>query len=312
LFFTGLIFLAGFVAVNAGMYSTVDIVKTFTKGLSDPYQFSVLASALLYLVELPSVFSFPLVILALAGAWLLTLRFLNVKEFGFAWRVGLIVLLPLTLTGLAVLQADHFPRHLLHLLPWMAIAAAWALIRLADRLHASGLPRAAAIAPVFLYLALFVYDGEKVFQDDPRNHAARWVLRNVPQGSTISWLGHDWIPNYRHVEFPDRGRPDAIVVEMHSANHYLSGMSLRNSYPSDYKRIFASRSAGRIKELQSLFRGTSEYKEVARFSEGYLMPEYRMADRLIGNRSRNYVAEVVIFVNAQTAPGARLVAGSLN
>jgi hypothetical protein len=220
--------------------------------------------------------------------------------------------LPLVLAFFAVLNADHFPRHLLHLLPWMAIAAGWALVRLADRLAEARLPRAAAIAPVFLYLSLFVYDGEKVFARDPRNRAAEWVLQNVPRGSAIDWQGHNWIPDYRHIEFPHQGRPDAIVAEMHTANHYLSGMSLRNSYPTDHKKIFASRSSGRIKQLQSIFRGTSEYREAARFVEGYFMPEYRFADALIGNRSRNYVAEIVIFVKGDQAQGVRTAAAPLD
>ncbi len=48
--------------------------------------------------------------------------------------------------------------------------------------------------------------------------------------------------------------------------------------------------------IQALFKGTTEYREVARFNEGYFMPEYRISDYVIGNRSRNYVAEVVIFM----------------
>jgi hypothetical protein len=89
-------------------------------------------------------------------------------------------------------------------------------------------------------------------------------------------------------------------------------MSLRNSYPTDHKKIFASRSSGRIKQLQSIFRGTSEYREAARFVEGYFMPEYRFADALIGNRSRNYVAEIVIFVKGDQAQGVRTAAAPLD
>jgi len=101
--------------------------------------------------------------------------------------------------------------------------------------------------------------------------------------------------DYEHVEFPNLGRPPVVVIEMHHANHYLSGMSWKNSFPEDYRFIFASRSQAWVEARQSLFRGTSEYKEVAHFSEGYFMPEYVLTDRLIGNRSRNYVAEIVIF-----------------
>jgi len=78
-------------------------------------------------------------------------------------------------------------------------------------------------------------------------------------------------------------------------------MGWRDSYPRDYRKIFMAQSQAQIDQLQSLFRGTSEYRERARFREGYFMPEYTVVDRLIGNRARNYVAEVVIFARATEA-----------
>ena len=53
----------------------------------------------------------------------------------------------------------------------------------------------------------------------------------------------------------------------------------------------------RVDAYQVLFKGQTEYREVARFGEGYFMPEYLLADALLGNRSRNYISEVVIFSN---------------
>ena len=54
--------------------------------------------------------------------------------------------------------------------------------------------------------------------------------------------------------------------------------------------------------MQALFQGSSEYREVARFGEGYFMPEYVLVDWLIGNRSRNYLSEIAIFRRDQ--PGS--------
>ncbi len=95
------------------------------------------------------------------------------------------------------------------------------------------------------------------------------------------------------IGFPET-RPDVLVMEMLNANHYLSGLGLRNSYPRDYRRIFDSPSQEWIDARQALFKGETEYETVARFEEGYLMPEYRITDAILGNRSRNYVSEVVI------------------
>ena len=149
--------------------------------------------------------------------------------------------------------------------------------------------------PFFIYLAIFVYDGEKVFIHEPRNEVAKWLLTNAEPATSICWWGHNWMPGFNHVLFPDKGRPQILVIEMHHANHYLSGMGLKNSFPKDYRLIFDGRSQARVETFQAVFKGTSEYKEVARFGEGYFMPDYVIVDNLIGNRSRNYVAEIVIF-----------------
>ena len=299
MFFTGIAFISGIAIVTAGSYTTYDLIKTFAKGISDPYKFSKLSSFLLYVVELPSVVSLPFAVLAVAGSFLLLRRLRSLPDKTRAFRLALVIGLPCAVAAFFVLfTLDHFPRHLITLIPWMALAAAAALVTLADKLAMRGFPRWATLAFVFGWMAVFVYDGERVFLSDPRNHAAQWVIDHLQPGGTVYWTHHNGFPErarLKYMDYPDQGRPDVIVAEMHTANHYLSGMGLRNSFPGDYRRIFASRSQSNVDLLQALFRGTSEYREVARFGEGYFMPEYRFADWLIGNRSRNYVAEIVVF-----------------
>jgi len=234
-------------------------------------------------------------LLAFVGTVLLAKKLFQCQEVIRLRAILMVVVLPLAIQIYSILfELDHFPRHMVPLIPWMAMTSAWSLAKLADLLKSRGLRPAIAVVPVFLYLGFFVYDGERVFFHEPRNEAARWLQKNVTPGTEVAWTGHNWIREYRHVDFPEI-RPPFLVVEMHTANHYVSGMGWKNSFPGDYRRIFASRSQARINELQSIFKATSEYREVARFSEGYFMPEYTLADRLIGNRSRNYVAEIVIF-----------------
>jgi hypothetical protein len=175
--------------------------------------------------------------------------------------------------------------------------SAWTLVRVVDRVKSKGIRPALVVLPFFLYLSLFVFDGEKVFIKEPRNEAAEWLLQNVTPGTDISWVyhGEDLIPGYKHVHFPNRGRPTVLIMEMHEANHFLSGLGLKNSYPKDHRYVFDCVSPEKLKAFQALFKGNSEYKEVARFEEGYFMPEYLMVNSLLGNRSRNYVTEIVIF-----------------
>lgn len=292
----GAFFLLGVTVVNFGFFTPLDLLKTIARGVGDPYQFEWYTSLFLYIIESPSIFSLPILLFGIFGATLLVRAGIRSRFTASTWPTFAIVWLPLLLNLLfIVFKLDHFPRHWVPIIPWLCLAAAFGLVRTGDWLKERHIPAAVLYACVFFYLALFVYDGERVFIDEPRNKAAYWIQENVPAGSRISWAGHNWAPGYETVVYPGEGEPEYVVVEMHSANHYLSGMWFRNSYPRDYRRIFGAWPQDWIDTMQALFQGTSEYEEVARFDEGYFMPEYRLSDYLLGNRSRNYVAEIVIF-----------------
>lgn len=299
----GVSFLAGMLAINLGTYTPLDFYQTLTSGVSDPYIFSTLSSTLLYLAELPSITGLPLFIASLGGGILLLARYARLQSTALRMRLGVVILLPLLVQLLLVLfKLDHFPRHLIPFIPWLAISGAWAINRLAGKLsERTGLAWMILPLLVLAWQALFVFDGEKGFINEPRNRAAEWVYGNIDKGSTHWWYYHS-LPDYKRAPFPST-RPDVVVEEMHHANHYLSGMGLRDSMPRDYRYIFDTESQEEVDAFQALFTGTSGYREAARFGENYFMPEYRLTDRLIGNRSRNYLAEVVIFVNSES-PGA--------
>lgn len=300
----GALFLAGMLAVNLGTYTPLDFIRTLRSGVSDPYLFEVSSSALLYLAELPSILGLPLCLAALAGGLALGARLVTLRDRPLQIRVGVVIVLPLLIHLLLVLfKLDHFPRHLVPFIPWLAMAGAWALLRLANFLHAhTGLHRAALPVAVLVWQALFVYDGEKGFINEPRNRAAEWLQANLGAGGTLWWYYHS-PPGYRIVNFPEQ-RPDVVIEEMHHANHYLSGMGLCDSLPRDYHHVFDIESQAQLDAFQGLFTGHSGYREAARFGENYFMPEYILTDRLIGNRSRNYLAEVVIFVNRDGTPAS--------
>ncbi len=291
----GAFFCVGFVVVNFGSYTPYDIAKTFFGGgVSDPYQFSWWSSLILYLIELPSVVSFPVVILTVVGGCFLIKKLFTIRTNERFLPIVLIIIVPLFIYSvLIVSKIAHFPRHLVFFIPWISIVTAWSLVKITDWVLAKGFHPTLVVIPFFVYLAIFVYDGEKVFLKEPRNEAGRWLIKNVTPGTTIYWSYH-WFSDYESVGFPME-RPPVLIMEMHEANHCLSGMGLRNSYPKDYRFIFDCESQETVQAFHSLFKGESEYKEVARFKEGYFMPEYTVVDNLIGNRSRNYVAEIVVF-----------------
>lgn len=289
-------FVAGFVVINLGAYGPHDFIRTLVRGSGDPYQFDRVKGAILHLVELPRLVGFPMLILGCAGTLMLARRVLGSTDGRKVGRVILVLVLPVVVHGaLLLVQLDHFPRHLVPFIPWIAISAGAGLIRLCDALRGRGIPAWVPCAAVFGYTAAFVWDGERVFLDDPRNAAARWLAGNVEDGSDYWWKRHKGVERWNHVRFPEDGRPPILVIEMLDANHYLSGVDFRDSYPKDHRLVHDSISQERVDQMQALFRGTSEYREVARFTEGYFMPERLLVGRISGDRSHTYVSEIVIF-----------------
>lgn len=294
--YAAVFFFAGYAAINFLDFTPFDLVKALIKGTNDPFLWSVWDNLWLYLLELPSIVSLAVVLLFVGGIIPLAKRWLAAEPLRRN-AVAVVVLLPLAVYLFAVaVKLDHFARHLVMILPWIFLVAAWSLVTLSEWLRARRVPAFVPVALVFAYLVAFVYDGERVFLREPRNEAARWLQQNVPQGTSIYWRGHTNFPGYVPVNFHDgQGRPPVLMMEMYRINPILSGMSWRATYPRDHRYIFEARTQKYVDNLQALFKGESEYRQVASFDEGYFMPEYNWVNHLIGNRSRNYVSEIVIF-----------------
>lgn len=294
---SGGLFLAAFLLVNLFAFGPADLYRAITgDGVAGGCDCSKLASLGLYLIELPSLLSLPVLLFGLVGAGSLALRFSKSRRDGRWWGILCAIGLTLAIYALTVVfTLDHFLRHLIPFIPWLALAAGWALLRAADWLARRKLPAWALLTPVFVYLALFVYDGERMYIAEPRNQAATWILENLPAGSSYAWRAHNDLPGFEYSGQPLRQRPDLVVIEMHLANDILSGYGWKNSLPRDYRKVFGADSQENMDWIQGLFQGTGGYRIAARFPDGYWMPEFRLVEALLGNRARNYLSEIVIF-----------------
>ena len=291
-------FLCGLVIVNAGTYTTPELLMTMLKSASS-WEFSRVFSMLVYAIQGPSLAGGAVLLLGMAAVIPMARRLFAKPWTADRTAVVLCVILPqVILAGLVVFTMDNFLRHAIPFIPWLVLAAAWTLVSLIDLARRRGLHPAWILAPVFAYQLAFVVDGERFFIDEPRNHAAQWLRQNVPSQTEVWWDGHQLIWDYKDVVFPRDGRPEVLVIEMHRANEYLSGMGWKNNLPRERRFVFGPRSQRTVDQLQAVFEGRSEYREVARFEPDYVMPEYRIVETLLGNRSRNYLAEVVIFKKA--------------
>ena len=263
------------------------------------------SGALVYVTELAGVFGLPVVLLAAVGAVAFARRSALLFR-GSQHRVAaaLTVWLPVAVAVYVILfRLDPFPRHLLTLLPWFALFSGAGFSLVQGRVRQFGAPPWVLPVVATTWLALFVIDAERNFVTDPRNRAAAWLLANVPRG-TVTYWPHHLLPSYPHANFSNGATPEVIVMDMLFANDYLSGQGWRNSMPTDYRRVFGGHNQARLERVQSLFRGTSGYREMARFTEGYFMPELRLPLRLVGDRSRSYLTEVIIFKRDSAAIGA--------
>lgn len=302
---------AGLVVSSLGFDTPMQFVRILAGGMNDPYVFDRAKGAILYLVQLPGIMSFPLLVLAMIGTVMIVRRALTHPDRRRALAGAILFgLTPLIVLAFIVLKLDHFPRHWVPLIPWAALAGGWALVRGSDWLSARRLSPAVLVVPVLAWMLALVVDSERGFIAEPRNEALRWLRANVQAGSTVYWSRHAAPDGYRMLRWQNKGNPDILVIEMYDANNYLSGIDWRDTYPSDPKGVFDVESPERLAAFQALFRGESQYREVARFGEGYVMPEHRLSMALVGDRARSYLTELVIFRRTGAAGDATSHDGS--
>ena len=293
--------LAGVGISSLGFDTPTAFYRAATLGTHVPLEFDRVLSAVLLAVQLPSLFSLPLLLLGAAGTYGLVRRLWKAPADRRRHALVIFGSVPLVALLFALVMLDPFVRHLLVLIPWAALAGGWALARWTAALERRGRSPALVLAPVFAWMALFVIDGERFFLFEPRNDALRWVRTHVAPGTSLNWMGRRTPEGYRSVRWLVEGQPDVLVFEMYEANQSLSGVNWKNAYPSDPRRVYDGRTAERVAAIQALFQGTSDYAMIARFPERYLMPEYRVAMALLGDRSRSYITEVVVFARRGTA-----------
>jgi Dolichyl-phosphate-mannose-protein mannosyltransferase len=291
----------GFVIVNFGSFTPVDLAKTLEAGVSSAARHEIADVLRIYGLELVASIGVPVLVLAALGLGALLRVAFSPASAGRRLAVGVLVLLPAAIQAFTMLRGlDPFPRHLLPFFPWLIILAAAALKLLLDQLGPRRGLAAAGLVFVFGLQAALVVDGERDYVTEPRNDAMRWIddPANVPKGASVTWPSFEKELSARGFDptkTVDKDKPDFIVAELYSWNHFLSGTGLRESYPKDWRTVFDALSQERLEAYQNVFRGAAGYREVARFDEGYFMPALKLPDRALGNRSRNYLTGIVIF-----------------
>jgi hypothetical protein len=291
---------AGFAIVTFGSYGPVYLQKTLDAGITSGINYSLDDLLRIYGLELLASIGIPIAAFAVLGLGTMLRAAASKEGASRILAVMLLIALPSAFLIFTMLRRlDPFPRHLLAFFPWLVILAAAALAALAERLH----PRRGVVVALFLVVfgwqAALVWDGERNFLTEPRNEAMRWLEApaNAPRGSSVFWPAYEpdvAARGFDSTKTIEKDRPDFVVAELYFWNHFLSGASLRESYPADWRKVFDGRSAARVSAFQDAWRGTSGYRPAARFSENYVMPELRLADSILGNRSRNYLTEIVI------------------
>lgn len=283
---------AGFAVCTFLSMSPFDVVKCFVgdsvtpPDLLDPRDFPRL-----YAIEVLPSFTVPALLLAAAGIPALF------RPSRHAWFIGVAIAIPAVLhIACALPKLAPFPRHLLPLLPALALLFGAAAVR--SKIH--GITAMIAVG----YLAFATLATERRFDDDPRSHVRAHLRASLPQGATVHWPAYEKElaeDGFSPAAFPAEKVPDVIVAESWRTNHWLSGTGPRDSRPKDYRRVFDGMSAAHLEAWQALYDDPARFsKKVGRrFDVDRPLPEDRMADALLGDRSRTYVGDVLIFVNAR-------------
>jgi 4-amino-4-deoxy-L-arabinose transferase-like glycosyltransferase len=286
---------AGVTVASLGYDTPASFYRAATVGVNFPFHFSRVRAAELFAVQSPAILSFPFLIAASIGTVMLLRRLAGTRPDRRVDALGTFASIPLVAIMFILFKLDPWARHWVVLIPWAAIAAGYALARGIEKLRSRGLHPAILIAPIFVWMLAFVVDAERYFVFEPRNEALRWLRMNVPAGASVDWVGRRTPQGFTSVRWLVEGTPDVLVFEMYEANNSLSGVNWRDSYPSDPAEVFDGRSRERVAGIQGLFRGTSDYVVTATFGPRYVMPEYRVEAGLLGDRSRNYISEIVVF-----------------
>lgn len=286
---------AGITLASLGYDTPATFYRAATIGVNFPFHFSRLRAAELFAVQAPAIVSFPFLVAACAGTLLLVRRAAKSRSARSMDALAVFGSIPLVATMFILFKLDPWARHWVVLIPWAAIAAGYALSRAADIRRTRGRRAALVIVPVFVWMLAFVVDAERYFVFEPRNAALRWMQANVARGASVDWVGRRTPRGFTSVRWMVDGKPDVLVLEMYEANNSLSGVNWRDSYPTDPSEVFDGRSRERVRAIQALFQGTSDYFTAATFAPRYIMPEYRLEDALLGDRSRNYISDIVIF-----------------
>ncbi len=284
-----LLTIAGFATCTFLSMSPFDVVKCFTgNSVVPPDALRASDFPLLYAIELLPSFGALTLVIATFGAS----SALSKSRDAYAIAVALVVPAILHL-AVGLPKFAPFPRHLLPLFPLLALAFGVG----ATRARWSTIVAVIALA----YLAYASIGTERRFDHDPRTKVREFLRTRVDPGSRVAWSAYEaeiGADGFIASAFPDGSAPDVIVAEAYRVNHWLSGTKLRDSRPTDHRQVFDGQSALHLTAWQQLF--DAKHQPSYRVAETYTVPrpmlEDRIADQILGDRSRTYVGDITIFV----------------
>jgi len=260
-----------------------------------------LNAPMLFIILVPSLGlpAFALACAGMAGSWVRRLR-TSLRAQASFW---LIVVVPALATfAFASVPAVTFPRHILPVLPLLALAAGWGWEKHVDPVLARWSPvrRYAVLAALAVYQGLYVWSINEPYVRDTRHQMARYVAANVDPESRVyvDWYStfyKGWGGMFKPTRYPHRAKY-ALIHEGYYWRYLRSSVNPSRAYPRR-EQTYNWRVDGPF--IHSLFlQEDTPFRELKRFRPQYLTPELQLYHRVFGAYP-DFLGDCILFVNVE-------------
>ena len=189
------------------------------------------------------------------------------------------------------LLAIPFPRHLLPVIPALAVAAGGGLWFFGRRLA----PWAAGAA--LLYQAIYVFSVERQFVWDTRAEMREWIRMNLPSDAPVHVSNYNARHTWRDVCRPRVVAADAPYLLLHEMDLRRYQCSVINPFRAWADSARTYRPSGWAKFYVGVLRGQQPYREIARARRRPLTPELWLHERYWG-AFPEFVGDTILYARA--------------
>lgn len=288
-----------FFFANGGKYTLVNFLLTLNNVSDDNLyvrHFNKFLNIYSYLLILVTSFGLPIFILSCLGIKraIQENSKLNSK---MSRDIFFILLLPLIVHFISIcFIAYPGGRHILPVIPFMAVTAAYGFMSIAKhKVFSRRRGVVFLISGFIVYQLIFVCSSEYNFWFDTRPQAHQWIKENIPKDETIAVFVYTYMPSLeRDYRVVDLFHAKYVVIHEAYYKRYIRNiLNPKTDYPP-WEEVFHPDPIG-FKFCQELFKGKLPYKLVKRFDTTNLTPEMILFKNFYGTPVEDGPGDILIY-----------------